>query len=32
LFDKRGCEDREIWMEAVKALQESEEIFDKLHT
>jgi hypothetical protein len=32
LFDKRGCEDREIWMEAVKALQESEEIFYRLRS
>ena len=32
LFGKRGREDREIWMEAVKSLQESEEIFDKLRS
>ena len=30
LFDKKDPEDRAIWMEAVKALQENEEVFEKL--
>jgi hypothetical protein len=32
LFGKTEAEDREIWMEAVKALQENNEVFDKLRS
>ena len=32
LFDKKDPEDRAIWMEAVKALQENEEVFEKLRS
>ena len=32
LFDKKDPEDRAIWMEAAKALQENEEVFGKLRS
>ncbi|KAG0607358.1 hypothetical protein M758_8G022100 [Ceratodon purpureus] len=32
LFDKKGCEDMEMWSEAVKALEENEDVFGKLRS
>ncbi|KAG0609443.1 hypothetical protein M758_8G185100 [Ceratodon purpureus] len=32
LFDKKGREDMEIWSEAVKALEENEDVFGKLRS
>lgn len=32
LFDKKNPEDREMWLEAVRALQENDDIFGKLRS